>query len=129
MTNIKRELEQAFLDHWTFTPVQFDTTDFKAPNDKQWIAPQFIPIDRHIYAFDGAKGRKVDRMQVKILCYSNSPTKVLMLEDKVKEFLECHDLQTVDAWIDVGVPDGLGIIPLDNGTYNSALTFAVKAYH
>lgn len=128
MVKIKQELEAYFQDNWTDTPIQFDISTFQQPVDMEWISLIFIPIDRTIYAYDGANGRKADVAQFKVLSYSTSPTKALIIEESVKAFLECYELTTVDAQVEEGKPDTLGAINLGTGTYETGLLFSVTAW-
>ena len=129
MVDIKKEIDALFNDDWIETPVQFQGTDFTTPNNKRWISIRFTPIDRALYAFDGANGRKADTVQVQVLCYDKSTTKALELEDSVREFFECYKLQTVNGTVEEGNPDGLGVVNIGNDVYQTSSLYTIKVYN
>ncbi len=73
--------------------------------------------------------RTLDVIDVKVLSYSDNPTKVIGLEDDVKTFLECWDVPNHGAEVGVGKPDGLGIIDLDNGVFEAVTTYLIESYN
>ncbi len=129
MVKMKQEIEKKFLDNWTETPIQFDIADYSTATDTAWVSLMFDPLEREVYGMDGHTGRKKDTAYIKVLCFETSPTKVLLLEDKVKAFMECYKFITVGANAGVGHPDGNGITNLENGVWFSTLQFYVTAYN
>ncbi len=123
MLKMKQEIEQKFLDEWTETPIQFDIVDYSTATDSAWVSLMFDPLSREEIGFGGSCSRKMDTAFIKVLCFETSPTKVLMLEDKVKEFMECYTFSTVGAYTRVGEPNGEGINNLENGVWFSTLQF------
>ena len=129
MVNLKIELEKHFNTNWISTPIQWEGIDIQAPSDGKWIGLKFNPIDRTQYAYDGSSGRTKDQAQLEVSCYATSTTKSLSLGDEVKAFIENWNYSGIDANVGLGVPDGNGVINLDNYIFESVLTFQIKSYN
>jgi len=127
MKSLKIEIEKYFVDHWTQTPIQFQGSTFTQASE--WISVVFIPLDRSLYAFDGGNGRKMDTVMVKVLSYSDNPTKTLGLEDDVRAFLECIEVPNNNARVGMGKPDGLGVLDLENGVFEASSTYLIQSYN
>ena len=117
MYDTKVEIEEYFNLNWVSTPVQYQGIDFVNP--KKWVSVIFIPIERS----SNTCGRVFENSQLKVLVYDVSPTLAIKLMDELNDFLSCLQLNTCN--IGVGVPDGMGIIPLDNGVHEIVSLFEV----
>ena len=126
MTDIKKKVEQYFIDNWVKTPIQFEGTSFVAP--KRWIKLNFYPLDRKITAFNGTdEGLKSDTMLLKVSVFDESATLSMMLEDDVRTLLEC---KTIDKYrTGVGQPSGDGAVPLENDVWVSVSTYDILSYN
>ena len=129
MVELKKELETHFNTNWSATPIQWEGLDFTRPTDGKWIALKFHPINRLLYAFDGNTGRNADTAQLEVFTYGDSSTESISLGDDVKTFIENWKYSTADARVGLGVPDGNGVINLDNNIYESVLTFQINSYN
>ena len=107
----------------------FRSSDFTQPTGGKWISLVFIPIARDTYAFDGQNGRSVDLVQFKVLSYGTNATQALGLDDDVRTFLECFSIPNNDAKVGNGVPDGLGIIDLDNDVFEIGSLYEINSYN
>jgi hypothetical protein len=122
-------VDKYFKDNWTDTEIAYDGANFSIPTDKRWIQIQLIPYDKE--SLSTSNGLKVDYGLIRVRCYDVSATMAYKLAYKVQEFLECKKLDTDDnkqLLIDMGIGDGNGAIPLDNGIYETQLDFIVKKY-
>ena len=122
-------LETHFKDNWTLTPIQYEGDNFKAPVGP-WISLVFVPVDREIYAYDGADGRAKDLMLMRVYSYDKTPTKAMALSDEVKAFIECYEYDS--ARVGLGLPDvtgNSGVMSLENNIFESAIMFQVTNYN
>ncbi len=119
MTAIKQKIEQYFIDSWHGAPfiVQGQEINSQPP----FMVISFIPIDREKVSYGGTCAHSRDTAAFKIECYETNPTKCLILEDSVKAFLECYNIDSIR--VAEGKPDGLGIIDLENHLFQSVLLF------
>ena len=115
--DIKLAVEQYAIANWTLTPIQFMGSDFESLD--KWISLRFVPIER----VSNTCGRKLTLVQMRVLCYESNPTKVFDLVDKANSFFDCLDIGNIS--IGTGTNDGLGVQPLDNGTYELVTLFDV----
>ena len=127
MKSLKVEIEKYIQANWTQTPVKFQGSTFAQTSE--WVSVVFIPLDRSLYAFDGGDGRKKDTVMLKVLSYSDNPTKCLGLEDDVRAFLECINIPNNNARVGMGKPDGLGVIDLENGVFEASSTYLIESYN
>lgn len=129
MVFLKQEIEAYFHSSWSDTPIQWEGIDFSAPTDGEWIALKFNAIDRALYAYDGNDGRTRDIAQLQVMTYGKTTTASLSLGDDVKAFIENHNYSNVDAKVGLGVPDGNGVLNLENDIFESVLTFEIISYN
>lgn len=125
MVNIKQKVEQYFIDSWTGAPFNFQGNDIEA------VAPfftiSFVPLEREAYSFGGACSRKRDTAYFKISSYETNPTKCIILDDEVRAFLECYNVDSVQ--LEEGKPDGLGIVDLENGLFESVTNYGATQHN
>lgn len=129
MKDLKVGIDTKFVNEWVATPIQWDGLDFKSPTDKKWIGLKFTPIDRKAYAFDGSDGRTTDKALLEVSIYGSSSTESLSIGDDVKAFIENWNYTSIDAKVGLGVPDGHGVINLENDIFESVLTFQITRYN
>lgn len=129
MHSLKEQLEIYFNENWVLTPVQYQGARFDQPTDKTWIYISFVPIDRAVYGFDGGNGRKMDTAMLRVSSYSSNPLKSLEIDDAVRAFLECWELPFNDCQVQEGVPDGLGIVDLGNGMFETISNYLMNSYN
>ncbi len=106
ISDIKKDIEEYFNDNWALTPIQWEGVKFDTVDS--WISLKLIPIERS----SNTCTRKYENLQLQVLCYDISNTKVFELADEVYSFVDCIDLTT--CYLSVGGSDGLGVIPLEN---------------
>jgi len=109
-------INKHFADNWTETPVQYESIPFDDTGVDAWISLELYPEDAT---------KEGDTGMLKVLCYDTSATLVYLLADKVKTFLD--NAQFDGVTFDIGKGDGLGIVPIGNDTYQTALTFDIMA--
>lgn len=126
MTIVKINIESYFKSTWHTSPIQWEGVPFEVTTDK-WISLAFIPIDRKTYAFDGADGRKQDTILIKITSYAKTSTLAIELEEEVRRFFECYS--DLSFKVGVGVPNGDGIIPLDNGYFMATSLYEIQNFN
>ena len=107
ISEIKADIEEYFKRNWVITPINWEGTVMDKATT--WIAIKLIPID-HI---SNTCNRSFYNLQLQVLCYAKSNTKVMELSDEVNEFARCLRLDT--CYLDIGSYDGLGVQPLENG--------------
>ena len=125
MTEIKQKVEQYFVDNWTGEAVFFQGQN--APSGNAFIVISFIPLDSALVGFGGSETRKRREATFNVKSYESNPTRCMMLDDKVRAFLECYNVDNII--VGVGEPDGLGIIDLEagNGLFESSVNYnAIK---
>lgn len=127
MNAVKKSIEAKFLADWNTTPIQWEGIPFTAT--PQWISLVFIPIDRTLYGFDGNDGRKRDTILLKITSFSDSTTRALELEDEVRTFIECYNDGVLNYKVGLGVPNGDGIISLDNGVFMTTSLYEIQNFN
>jgi len=106
IADIKKDIETHFQSNWTDTPIQWEGVRFDSVDS--WISLKLIPIANEA----NTCSRIFNNLQLQVLCYDITHTKVMELSDKVSEFASCIDLTS--CHIQVGSYDGLGVIPLEN---------------
>ena len=127
----KSDIDKYFKDKWTATDIQYDGAKFNVPKSNKWISLKLLPYDREIIGYGGIKTRRADYANLQVLCYDTSATLCYNLASEVQKFLECKDITAVDGallHIDLGIGDGNGAIPLDNGIYETMISFKVTNY-
>lgn len=127
MQNLKKQIEIYFNDNWTDTPVQYQGSS--EPDTDTFIYITFVPLDRSVYGMDSNGGRKKDTVMARIFSYSSNPLKSLEIDDSVREFFECWELPGIDARTQTGVPDGLGIVDLGNGMFETTSNYTIESYN
>jgi len=124
----KSDVDKYFKDNWTLTPIQYDGANFVTPLDNKWVSISLNPYDRELIGMDGHKGRKLDYAYIRVNCYDTSTTLCYNLANEVQKFLECIEIPTADnpLMVGLGIADGNGAIPLDNGVFFTQLDFMTK---
>ena len=128
----KSDIDKYFKDNWTLTPIQYDGAQFEIPADNSWISISLLPYDRELIGLDGGAGRKLDYGIIRVNCYDTSVTLCYDIAYEVQAFLECSEIPTTDGkklLVDMGIADGQGSIPLDNGVYETQINFITKKYN
>ncbi len=132
LLNDKNVIDKYFLDYWAETPVSYDGVHFEMPSTGRWVHVELLPYDRQAYAFGAGDARKVDYAIIRVRAYGHSPTLSFKLGALVQVFLECKILTADDnneLSIDMGIGDGNGAVPLDNGIFSTQIDFIVKKYN
>ena len=125
MTEIKQNIEEYFVNAWHHEPVYFQGQETSAAHE--FIVLSFIPINSAIAGFGGAQTRKRREALINVKSYCTNPTRCMVLDDKVRAFLECYNVDNIE--VGVGEPDGLGVIDLEagNGFFESSVNYyAIK---
>ena len=125
MTEIKQKIEEYFVNYWHNEPVYFQGQETSAGHE--FIVVSFIPLDSEITGFGGDQTRKTREATINVKSYCTNPTRCMILDDKVRAFLECYNVDNIV--VGVGEPDGLGILDLEagNGFYESSVNYnAIK---
>ncbi|MCK5743753.1 MAG: hypothetical protein KAH30_03380, partial [Caldisericia bacterium] len=116
--------DKYIVTHWHETPVQIDGIRFDTPLDHKWISVKLEPSYRNEQTF--GRGVIKNGGVLKIYAYDTSVTKSYQLASRV---CQMFDETFVDgAFIDIGVPDGRGSIPLHDGIYETLLLFQVDLF-
>ena len=121
MLEMKRAIEKYFSDNWSQTPIHWQGMDFVQPNSGVWIHITFTPIDRESH---GSGCISTNIAQVRVLSYGKTPNASLELDGDVGTFLGNYSWNSASV-VDVGDYDGLGIIDLDNGVFETSSLFTV----
>lgn len=127
MQNLKKAVETYFNDDWTSTPLQFQGSAL--PDTDTFIYIVFVPIDRSVYGIGNNKGRKKDTVMIRVSSYSSNPLRSLEIDDAVRDFFECWEVPNIDAQVQSGVPDGLGIVDLGNGMFETISNYMIDSYN
>jgi len=53
----------------------------------------------------------------------------LGLEDEVRTFIECYKDASIDMSVGDGVPNGNGVVNLDNGVFQSISLYDITRYN
>ena len=118
----KGVIDKYFNDNWMHTPIQYDGILFVMPTSKEWVSIQLIPFSREDRSFGG--GVNEEKGIIKIYTYGASSTLSYLLAAKVQEFLD--EIHINDLFVNVGYPDGNGVISLHDGIYESLTLYKVE---
>lgn len=124
MVDMKIAIDTYFSDNWTECPVHYQGMTFTQPSDAKWIHIMFTPIEREQYGFGDACATNI--AQLRILSYGDTPNASLTLDGDVQTFIENYYWGTGNN-VETAEPDGLGIIDLDNGVFETSTLYIVTS--
>ena len=121
MIEMKIQIETYFKDNWTQTPIHYQGMRFIPPSTHNWVSITFTPIDRESH---GSGCIATDIAQVRVLSYGNTPNASLELDGDVGAFLENYSWNSASI---VGARDydGLGILDMENGAFETSSLYSV----
>ena len=120
----KSKIDKYFDANWSETPIQYDGIHFDMPTDGRWISIQLHPF----YAIEETFGRAVtdERGLIKVFAYDKSATLTFELSNDVCLFL--NEIFIDGAFVNTGVPDGRGAMPLRDGVFESLTNFTIENF-
>ncbi len=118
LVSIKSDTEQYIKDNWVGAPIYWDNEEIEGDSA---IHVSFVPVNRERYAL----GRTRDLTMMKIRSYGTTTTKVMALQDSMRELLECLEVGT--SHYDVGVPSG-SVIDLKTGVMEGTMLYSADTY-
>ena len=114
----QEKINEYFSNNFTDCLVEYEGLRFDHPDLKEWISLYLLPEEA---------SKTVESGLFKVVCYSSSATLAFKLGDKVKTFLDNTQFESLTFGIGYG--DGLGILNLENGIYQTVVLFDVEAMH